>query len=634
LGLNIGLVMAQEKKSKGDIYFYQYAYADAIREYQNEMQKSKLSNDQLLNLADAYFHLGNYNNASKIYLDVNKRDSLMTNFQFNKMLQSLSKTSEKERVMAFLNARKLDLSKELLENTDFNEELLTNTSDDGLTYEIFNINGNSQQSDFSPAFFKDKLLFSSARAENSKKLYGPSGEAFLDLYVANVRSDGNVLNPNKFMGVPESKYHKSTPYYSSESEQLFYILSNTQGDELAFDENGKNALAIGIVDRNGTFNFLLKDLSSSFYYPFYQESKGKLFFAAQLDDTFGGTDIYYVYTNGGQIVSQPINLGPRINSPGNEIAPYILGNSLFFSSDVFYGLGGMDIYKSNIQSDGSYSIPVNLGKDINSNSDDFGFIIKQDPQNGFSGYFASNRAGGKGNDDIYSFKVNQLPGLRTLVLHGKLSKPDSGQAIDNASIRILDEDNNVLKQLVSDNDGEYQFEIPWRDAIIFEVKKDKYSSYSMLFDKNALEALQNAPLNIDMMLLDDVVVEKENQPVLKLKDIFFDSGKSTITPDMKVELDKVLEIVSNFPQMKLRIESHTDSRGSSASNKKLSQDRANAIKTYLLLNGMPEANIVGAIGYGEERIANNCKDGVYCLDFLHKQNVRTYFIVVNNDQLK
>jgi outer membrane protein OmpA-like peptidoglycan-associated protein len=293
----------------------------------------------------------------------------------------------------------------------------------------------------------------------------------------------------------------------------------------------------------------------------------------------------------------------------------------------------MDIYKSNMQSDGSYSIPVNLGKGINSTSDDFGFIIKEDPQNGYSGYFASNRAGGKGHDDIYSFKVNQLPGLRTLVLHGKLSKPDSGQAIDNASIQILDEDNKVLKQLVSDEDGEYKFEIPWRDVIVFEVKKDKFSSFRMRFDKSALEALQKTPFDIQMMLLDDVVVQKENQPVLKLKDIFFDSGKSAITPEVEVELNKVLEIVKNFPQMKLRIESHTDSRGSSASNKKLSQDRANAIKSYLLKNGMPEANIVGAIGYGEERLVNDCKDGVYCLDFLHKQNVRTYFIVVNNDQL-
>ncbi len=633
LGLNIGFVMAQEKKSKADIYFYEYAYADAIREYQNEMRKATLSSQQLLNLADAYFHLGNYNNASKIYIDVNKKDSLLTNFQFNKMLQSLSKSSEKERVLAFLNTRKPVLSKELLENTDFNEELMASTSDDGLTYEIFNINGNSPQSDFSPAFYKDKLLFSSGRGEKSRKSYGPSGESFLDIYVANIRQDGNVLNPNKFLGIPDSKFHKSTPYYSKETEQLFYILSNTQNDELAFDENGKNALAIGIVDRNGVFNFLLKDLSSSFYYPFYQDTKGKLFFAAQLDDSYGGTDIYYVSTNGGQIVSQPINLGPRINSPGNEIAPYVFGNSLFFSSDVFYGLGGMDIYKSNIQGDGTYSIPVNLGKGINSSADDFGMIIKENDQAGFTGYFASNRAGGKGSDDIYNFTVNKPPGLRTLVLHGKLSKPDSGQAVDNATIRILDENNNVLKQLVSDEDGAYKFEIPWRDNIVFEVKKDRFSSFQSRIDKNALEQLQNAPFDIQLLLLDDVITVKEDQPVLKLKDMAFVTGKSAMTPDIELELNKVLEIVKNFPQMKLRIESHTDSKGSSASNKKLSQDRANAIKSYLLKNGMPEANILDAIGFGEERLVNDCKDGVYCLDFLHKQNVRTYFIVVNNDQL-
>ncbi|MCJ7465497.1 MAG: OmpA family protein [Maribacter sp.] len=633
LAINISWVMAQEKKSKGDIYFYEYAYADAIREYQNEMQKAKLSNPQLLNLADAYFHEGNYTKASKIYLDVIKQDTLMSNFQFNKMLQSLSKTSEKDRVKAFLNSRKQLLSKELLENSDFNFELLEQNSDGGLTYEIFNVNGNSKQSDFSPAFYKERLLFSSTGDQKTKEVYNPSGEAYLDIYIADIGQNGNTINPEIFTGIPDSKYHKSTPYYAKGNGQLYYILSNTQGDELAFDENGKNALAIGMVDKQGGFKFLLKDLSTSFYYPFYQEATGRLYFAADLDDSYGGTDIYYVNTNGGQIVSQPINLGPRINSPGNEIAPYIIGNSLFFSSDVFYGLGGMDIYKSNIQSDGSFSIPVNLGNGINSTANDFGFIIEADLAEGYKGYFASNRLGGKGSDDLYGYEVDRLPGLKTLVLRGKLSKPESGQAVDNATIQILDEDNNVLKQLVSDENGAYQFEIPWRDALVFKTKKERYSPFVKAYDKNELEELQKTSLNIEMMLLEDVVVEKENQPVLKLKDIFFDTGKSTITPEMEQEFNKVLEIVKYFPQMKLRIESHTDSRGSSASNKKLSQERANAIKAYLLKNGMPEGNLVDVIGYGEERIANNCKEGVYCLDFLHKQNVRTYFIVVNNDQL-
>ena len=112
---------------------------------------------------------------------------------------------------------------------------------------------------------------------------------------------------------------------------------------------------------------------------------------ANFEEGYGGTDIYYVNTNNGQIMSSPVNLGPRINSPGNEIAPYIFNNSLYFSSDVFYGLGGMDIYKSNIMDVDKFSIPINLGRGINTTSDDFGFIIRNGASGDFEGYFSSKR---------------------------------------------------------------------------------------------------------------------------------------------------------------------------------------------------------------------------------------------------
>ena len=171
------------------------------------------------------------------------------------------------------------------------------------------------------------------------------------------------------------------------------------------------------------FSMVLRDLSTSFYYPFYDAETGKLFFAANFEEGYGGTDIYFIYTNNGQVMSAPINLGPRINSPGNEIAPYIFENSLYFSSDIFYGLGGMDIYRSNIEDGDNFSIPVNLGPTVNSPKDDFGFIMRNDGD-GLLGYFSSNRDGGKGKDDIYGFKVAQKPGLQTISLRGTISKPD------------------------------------------------------------------------------------------------------------------------------------------------------------------------------------------------------------------
>ena len=625
----------QDKKmSRGDAYFYGYAYEAAIREYQKQMGEGELiTNAQYLNLADSYFKTGDYKNAVKIYLDINRRDTIMSNHRFNNMLQSLAKTSERERVRAFLKSKSGSLANELVENADFNYELLDSNSGEGSGFFIFNLDGNSPQTDFSPTFYKDKLLFSSSRTLKSKKIYEPSGEAYLDIYVAKVSKNGNILNPNLFEGIPDSKFHKSTPYYSEALNRIFYILSNEEDDALSFDENGKNSLAIGMVHNNGFFRYLLKDLSTSFYYPFYDETAERLYFAANFAEGYGGTDLYFVTTNNGQIMSQPINLGPRINTPGNEIAPYIFDGSLYFSSDIFYGLGGMDIYKANINSDDVFGIPVNLGKGINSVSDDFAFIIKDNGDEGFIGYYASNKPGGRGKDDIYGFKITDTPGLKTLAFRGQVVRAKNSDFVPDAAVSLYDEDGSLIKQINTGADGSFQLEVPWRANTTLKVDKNMFGSYVKKFGKTQMDELGNNPLNIELAYLDDIIEKKENLATIKMEDFFFAKGQSLVTPDIALQLDKVVDAALNFPQMQLRIESHTDSRGSDSSNKKISKERADAIKDYLLKKGVPTENIVGAIGYGEERLVNNCTNGVYCLDFLHQQNERTLIVVSNFDEI-
>lgn len=621
-------LFAQEKKSKGDNYFYGYQYEAAIAEYNKEKIKAPLRNSQVLNLADAYFKTGKYDEASELYMQVNKNDTIMSVHRFNKMLQSLSKNTNKERVKAFLKSKSPMLSKELVENSEFNYELLA-ASGKSENARITNLSINTPQGDFSPAFFKENLLFSSSRPQKSKDVYKPSGESYLDIYSGKMEIDGNVTNSAPFSRISESKFHKSTPYFSEKLNRFFYILSNTQGDDMAFDDNGKNALAIGMLYENGDFRFLLKDLSTSFYYPYFDSESDKLYFAANFDNSYGGTDLYYVFTNNGQIMSAPINLGPRINSPGNEIAPFVHNGSLYFSSDVFYGLGGMDVYKSNVQKDGSYSIPVNIGEGINSTVDDFGFIIKENSDKELVGYFASNRAGGKGGDDIYSFKLNQTPGLKTFALRGKVVNLSSKIGIAKAQVRLLSREGDVLKEVYSNDDGGFTFEIPWQKQVTIQATKDRYSIFSAAYSEEEMEEVQKSSFNMGLAMLDDLVKTVEGKTVLKLEKFFFDKNKSIVTAAIALELDKVVDAVSRFPQLRLKIETHTDSRGSNTSNKKLSQRRSDAIKMYLLKNGLSSSNIVESIGLGEEKIKNNCTNGVYCLDFLHKQNERTLVEVVD-----
>ena len=624
---------AQEKKSKADNLFYGYDYKNAIVEYQSEMAKAPLNNGQLLNMADSYFKLGNFEDASKIYLDVHKRDTIMSSHRFNKMLQSLAKTSNTDRVKAFLSAKQASFSNELLENADFNYELLNSEMGDDVDFQIFNIDGNSPQADFAPSFFKDKLLFSTGRIQKSKSTYVPSGESFLDIYVAQINSDGNIFSATSFTEIPNSKFHEATPYFSEEIGKLFYILSNTQGGELRYDENGKNSLAIGMSDTKGDLRFLLKDLSTSFYYPFYDAKSSKLYFAANFEEGFGGTDIYYVYTNNGQIMSEPTNLGPRVNSPGNEIAPYILDGSLYFSSDIFYGIGGMDMYKTNMHSDGSFSIPINLGKGINTTFDDFGLILKDNDPDGLLGYFSSNRNGGKGNDDIYGFRTKENLGLKTFALKGRVLNLNSKSGVVKAQVRLLGNDGGVLKEAYTNENGDFRLEIPWREQVTVQATKDRHSIFSVTYNENEFDGVQKGAFNIGLSLIDDVLTEKEGKQLVKIQKFYFDTGNAEITPKIKTELDKVVDAVQRFPQLKLAIESHTNSKGSNRSNNQLSQKRADAIKSYLIQNGLSASNILSATGYGEDKLINNCADGVFCLDFLHNQNERTNIVIANFDEL-
>ncbi|TLP82240.1 OmpA family protein [Maribacter sp. ACAM166] len=620
------MVMAQVKKSKADNLYFGYQYEKAIAAYKGEMDKSPLTNHQLLNLADSYFNTGSFNNAAELYLEVNKNDTIISVHRFNKMLQSLSKNSEKDKVKTFLRSKTDLLSPELLENAEFNYSLLELPIENNNSL-IKNIGLNSPQGDFSPAFFKNGLLFSSSRIQKAKKVYEPSGESYLDIYFGTLNANGDLTEVAPFDKIPESQFHQSTPYFSDKLATFFYVLSNTEDGELAYNENGKNALSIGTLTNSGQFRFLLKDLSTSFYYPFFDDKTERLYFAANFDDSYGGTDLYYVYTNNGQIMSAPTNLGPRINSPGNEIAPYIFNGSLYFSSDIFYGLGGMDVYKSNMIVNDSYTIPVNLGNGINSSSDDFGFIIKEGQNKALSGYFSSNRKGGKGGDDIFSVTMQEVPGLKTFALRGKVVNLTNKVGLEGTQIKLLNNRGEVIRETFSTAGGDFRVEVPWQSQLTIQASKDGYSIFSTAYSEEVMEKIQIIPYNIGLVKMEDLLAEQEGKNVLKLNKFYFDKGKVEVNTQIAAELDKIVDAVLRFPQLKLRIETYTDSRGSNSYNKKLSQDRSNAIKNYLLKNGLSSGAIMETIGYGEEMIQNNCTNGAYCLDFLHKQNERTLIVV-------
>ena len=629
----VSFAQAQNRKSKGDDYFFSYAYDKAIAAYEKDMGKGfALATEQKLNLADAYFMTQSYKKANELYLQLFVNNVKLGDKRINRLFRSLEQTGDVQRVKELMQHDSINLSPQLIENMEFNNDLLfDDVAQVNLDFNVFDIGGNTAKEDFSPTFYKDNLLFTSARKPLGKKMDAASA-GYLDIFEGEIKEDGTLSNISGFKAIKNSKYHEATPYYSEKLNAVFYVLSNTFEGELEFDEKGKNALSIGMQRIDGDFRYLWRDLSTSFYYPYYDERTGRLYFAADFGDGYGGTDLYYVTTNNGQVMSAPVNLGHRVNTFGNEIAPYLFEGTLYFASDIFYGLGGMDIYKTEVTDNDTYSIPVNLGTQINSEKDDFGFIIKNHGE-GLLGYFSSNREGGKGSDDIYGFLVDEKPGLKTFVLNGQIKNSNSGSGVAAASIALLSLDGEVLKATKADADGNYRIEVPWQEGITVEVFKDRYSTYLQKYSQVEMEGLQTAAFNPTIALYDDLVTEKEGQKVIKLRKFFFQRGSSKITPEIAVELDKAIEAVKFFPNMQLRIETHTDSRGGSATNFRITQARSDAIKKYLIANGMPASNILYSVGYGEDKILNNCTNGKFCLEMLHQQNQRSLLVILNDNIL-
>lgn len=625
--------LSGQKVSRGDKYYFQYAFDQAVEAYQEEMRKEPLSLEQQLNLADAYFRTGQYNQASDAFMEVYKKDSLMTNAQFNTMLQALSKTSGPERARAFLRTRSDQLSESLLENAAFNYETLEDIGTGEGTFRIFTLNINSPESDFAPSFYgPDRLLFSSARPLASKETYAPSGESYLSIFSTSLTENGQAVRPGPLSWIPGVAYHQATPQYSEAMKGVFFVQSNTGEEGLAYNQDGKNTLAICRALESGGFEYLFRDLSTSFYYPFYDETSGKLYFAADFGQGYGGTDLYYVYTNRGQIMSQPVNLGPQINTPGNEIAPYIFDGSLYFSSDVFYGYGGMDVYKSEIQGEDFFSIPVNLGPWINTVKDEFGFIIRTRPGGGYTGYFSSNRPGGVGGDDIYGFAGDEKPGLKTLMFRGRVQDLSS-LGIGKAYVRLYDPSGGIIEETYTGEDGSFNLEIPWREGVEVAVGKQRYETRMLGNTGTDPDLGSGQPMVLSLTPVDAVVLPLADRTLLRLDPFHFSTGSTEISPEASQVLDQAAESLKKFPGLRIRIEAHTDSRGNASTNLRLSQRRAEAIRDYLISQGVAPETITEVAGYGEQQIINNCTDGVYCLDMLHKQNERYPFVVLNFDEL-
>lgn len=353
-------------------------------------------------------------------------------------------------------------------------------------------------------------------------------------------------------------------------------------------------------------------------HPALSVDEKELYFSSNQPGTIGMSDIYKVTILENDTYGTPENLGAKINTEGRETFPFITNdNVLIFASDARAGLGGLDLYYVHLDSENKEV--KTFGAPINSPQDDFGLIYKEAVKEGF---FTSNRTEDNlGKDDIYSFKSLELPKIFKV----KASVIEEATSIPvGAEVNLLDENKNPIGKYTANNEGKLQIaDLEQGKTYFVSIVHPNFEPYETSVTYLSKETEQVFKLKKKELELSEVDLAK----ILGIRIIYFDLDKHFIRKDAALELQKIANIMKEYPQMKIDVRSHTDSRNAAAYNQKLSQRRADATRAWLIKQGIAPERLT-ATGYGESKLMNQCADGVKCSEAEHQANRRSEFIII------
>ena len=621
---------------RANTFFNKMWYAEAAELYELALKdKRNYSFENLSKVADSYYFISNMKKAYVWYdiLYTNYKDEMTADnyFKYAHTLKGASKYSKAKRLMRIYNKIENNESIDIDTNTEtHNEVVLDNIIKEDDKFIVKNLTVNSEYSDFSPMFYEtNKIVYSSAKDTSvfSTKKYKWTNQPFLDLYVSKINDESSDLKSSiKFSKQINSKYHEASVAFSSDNKTM-YFTRNNYGKKLKRDKNGINNLKIYTskkVDNKWTEPIELPFNSDAYStgHPALSSDGKLLYFVSDMPGTIGETDIFVVDVLENGAFSSPRNLGPEINTDKKEMFPFLTDNKLYFSSNGHVGLGGLDIYEATYTKDGFKEVK-NVGKPVNSNKDDFSFIIKEETQ---KGYFASNRFGGKGDDDIYSFERIGIEEINTSAISGVVTELITGDFMPKAMVKLLDENKIKLKEIETADDGSFVFEDLVGDKkYTIHTTKNEYVD-----DTQDVKTLtkETATLDVALKKLEELITIENGIKKLKRNKIYFDFDKFTIRKDEAQELDKLVEVMKEYPEMVIKIESHTDSRGSKSYNRYLSDKRAKSSRDYIISKGINANRIESAIGYGEDKLLNECDGSVRCTKEQYELNRRSEFIIV------
>jgi len=622
-----------------------YEFSPAIDRYLKLARSGKGNKEVFENLAIAYYNNSQYDLATVWF---NKLISLYPKnidaelyFKASvafKSIEAYDASDQFYRKYLELN-KQLVLHNYLEPNSNYIDTILSKTG----KYNLFKTNINSQNSDFGLNFYgENEVVFASSLDATGSQKFRWSNEPFLDLFTAQIDSLGNLSQREQLKGNVNTKYHESTATISMDGNTMYFTRNNFFKGRLKSSKDKQVKLKIYKATKKQDSWVNIKELpfngnQYSTAHPTLSPDGKKLYFSSDMPGTFGMSDIWFVYIFENDTYSQPINLGPNVNTEFRESFPFIDSeNNFYFSSDGKLGLGGFDIFESKLNVRGFPYETSNIGKPVNSPFDDFSYVYNNKRNFGF---ISSNRNGlnGSSSDEVYKIiKTGKSPqsllskkGMSNCEGHigGVVYDIFTKDLLQGASIELLNENNNIIKQTNADQNGEFNFTEKFNCSKSYFIRVSNGISYNSRILKFNFNENQNIFENIDLSWLTNCIPD-DLICVLGVEPIFFDLDKATLTRSSVLSLKKVLIAMVKYPTMILQISSYADSRASKEYNRVLSERRASTTRKWLTNKGIdPNRLLIKALG--EENFDNICGDNSDCSESEYQLNRKSTFKILS-----
>ncbi len=608
-----------------------FAYIDAIKTYERVAEKGYKSEDMFQKLGNSYYFNGELDKAAKWYGELfamapDQQTEYL--YRYAQSLKAVGQNDKANQILDQFNQKAANDSRAGLygKNKNYLDVIKANSG----RYQIEDAGINSKYSDYGSAFFLNKLVFTSARDTGNfmQRKHKWTNQHFTNLYMSDLGEELTPGKVDKFSKKVKSRFHESSAIFSKDGKTMYFTRNN-----FLDGKKGKNGEQITLIkiykatfendDWDKITELPFNSDSYSVAHPALSPDEKTLYFVSDMPGTMGQSDIFKVKINQDGSFGTPENLGKEINTEGKETFPLVTDeDELYFASDGHPGLGGLDIFVSKMNPDGSFGEIQNVGDGVNSPKDDFAYLIDTKSRRGF---VSSNRGGGQGYDDIYKFLENRRIKCEQ-ELYGAVTDMATGQILPDSKISLFDSKYNLINTAVTDAKGNYAFVVECGKIYYVRAAKPEYLTKEL---KVTIAKENNGKTKLDIALEKEkclVTVGDDLGKCFGIKMIYFDLDKYNIRQEAALDLEKILDVLNQNPTMKLDIRSHTDSRASFKYNEVLSDNRAKSTINWLVKNGIDPSRLTGK-GYGETQLVNKCADNVKCSEEEHQLNRRSEFII-------